>query len=169
MGPQRGHGTATVPGFERGSLADHNPGIDQQTSILVVDDVWGSMGVVVRALQTLHLGQIDRAASASQALKLAASNRYRLVITEVALTDGSGIELLRRLRMMHVMDAIRLMVVTARRDVADVKAAKAAGADAYLIKPFSLNTFRSQVWGLLRPGSDPATLPLSRDTVVLLD
>jgi two-component system OmpR family response regulator len=157
-------------GFERTHLADHNKhDIDPNTAILVVDDVWGSMGVVVRALQTLRLTQIDRAPSASQALKLAAANRYRLVITEVVLPDGSGIELLRRLRMVHVMDAIRLMVVTARRDLADVKAAKVAGADAYLVKPFSLNAFRSQVLGLLRQGSAVETIDLSVGEVTLLD
>jgi two-component system chemotaxis response regulator CheY len=151
-------------------LAAHNKhDIDPNTAILVVDDVWGSMGVVVRALQTLRLTQIDRAPTASQALKLAAANRYRLVITEVVLPDGSGIELLRRLRMMHVMDAIRLMVVTARRDLADVKAAKVAGADAYLIKPFSLNAFRSQVLGLLCQGSADTTTAVSIGEVTLLD
>jgi two-component system chemotaxis response regulator CheY len=141
------------------------------TPILVVDDGWGSMDIVVRALQTLRLLDIDRAASGAAALKFGAKRRYKLAISELTLADGSGLEVLRRLKLFNPIEAPQLMIVTSRRETSLVVAAKKAGVDGYLVKPFALASFRRRIEALLgRSFDELETVQASgHQPVVMLD
>jgi DNA-binding response OmpR family regulator len=59
-----------------------------------------------------------------------------LVLLDVRLPDGSGLDLLRELRAAASADAPRILILSASVLGADRDAAIAAGADAFLAKPF---------------------------------
>lgn len=79
----------------------------------------------------------------ADALRTAATQQIDLALLDVHLPDGSGLDVLRRLRAAgHTADAI---MVTRARDLAVVQAAVALGATQYLVKPFTAATVRAKL------------------------
>ena len=77
--------------------------------------------------------RVVEAATASEALVLASSHNPDLVILDLGLPDGDGLQVTRRLR---EWSTAPIVVVSARGQEADKVAALDAGADDYLTKPF---------------------------------
>ncbi|MFC7328494.1 response regulator [Marinactinospora rubrisoli] len=110
--------------------------------VLVVDDDFMvarvNHGLVQRVAGFTVVGEAHTGAAA-----LAAAERLRpdLVLLDVYLPDMSGLEVLRRLRESPDAGA-DVLVVTAARDVATIRAAMRGGVVHYLIKPFT----REALW-----------------------
>ncbi|MEU2392519.1 response regulator [Streptomyces sp. NPDC007369] len=88
--------------------------------------------------------------SAAEALDFLASHPVELILLDHYLPDGSGLDLVRRLRQLgHRTDVI---MVTAARDLATVQAAMRLGALQYLVKPFTFAGLRTRLeaYGILR-------------------
>jgi two-component system response regulator QseB len=86
-----------------------------------------------------------------QAAKLAleaAPGAYALVLLDLGLPRKSGLDLLREIR--RGGDRVRVLIVTARDAVTDRVAGLDAGADDYLVKPFSLDELAARMRALLR-------------------
>jgi DNA-binding response OmpR family regulator len=77
-----------------------------------------------------------------------AAGAYALVILDLGLPRKSGLDLLKELR--RAGNKTRVLVVTARDAVADRVAGLDAGADDYLVKPFSLEELAARLRALLR-------------------
>ena len=77
-----------------------------------------------------------------------AEGAYALVLLDLGLPRKSGLELLRELR--RAGNKVRVLVVTARDAVTDRVAGLDAGADDYLVKPFSLDELAARMRALLR-------------------
>lgn len=80
---------------------------------------------------------LDSAASGYAGLALAAEHVYDVIVLDVMLPGLSGIEVCRKLRA-ELNDATPVLMLTARDTVQDKEAGFNAGADDYLVKPFSL-------------------------------
>jgi response regulator of citrate/malate metabolism len=95
-------------------------------------------------LERLGLTVIGIARSGREALRVLAEHpEIALVVLDMNLPDGHGLELLRRIRAAgHGADVI---AVTAARDVEVVRQAVAQGVVAYVIKPFTQRSFRSKI------------------------
>lgn len=76
--------------------------------------------------------------------------RPALVILDVGLPDGSGLDLCRRIRAHAVLSATPVVVLTARGDIKDKVMGFDAGADHYLVKPIQIAELRLWVSALLR-------------------
>ena len=87
---------------------------------------WSSVPIVV-------LSARDREAEKIEALVEAASHNPDLVVLDLGLPDGDGVDLTRRLR---AWSGMPIIVVSARDQEKDKVAALDAGADDYLTKPF---------------------------------
>lgn len=59
----------------------------------------------------------------------------RLTLVDLKLTNGNGVELIRRLRANRQLDCMPVLMLTTSDNPTDVRAAFAAGANAYVIKP----------------------------------
>jgi DNA-binding response OmpR family regulator len=79
--------------------------------------------------------------SAQQALQTLGAGRVDVLVTELDLPDGSGIDLISRVRTSPAMRNILLMALTHRASVASKVAAFLAGADDYLVKPVTAEEF----------------------------
>jgi DNA-binding response OmpR family regulator len=77
-----------------------------------------------------------------------ADNAYALVLLDLGLPKKSGLELLRDLR--RAGNKVRVLIVTARDAVTDRVAGLDAGADDYLVKPFSLDELAARMRAVLR-------------------
>src|SRR5690606_15017134 len=97
--------------------------------------------------------------------------RFDLVILDLMLPDGSGFDLLGRMRRRG--DPIPVIVLSSRDDEADRVSALETGADDYVTKPFSPREIVARVRAVLRraapsPAADrlePVTLDLERRRV----
>ena len=86
-----------------------------------------------------------------QAAKLAldtADGAYALVLLDLGLPRKSGLDLLKEIR--RAGNKVRVLIVTARDVVTDRVAGLDAGADDYLVKPFSLDELAARMRALLR-------------------
>lgn len=84
----------------------------------------------------------------ADALRAVTEHRPDLVLLDLYLPDMSGIDVLRRLRAPDEPDAgtpADVLVITALRDLDNVRAALHGGAMYYLIKPFNLTALREQL------------------------
>lgn len=132
--------------------------------LLVVDDHREVLDLVTRALERDDHDVVAvtsaRAAEASLAVRPA-----DIIVLDVALPDGSGVELCRQLREQGLNTPILLLTahsaVDRRVDGLD------AGADDFLGKPFAVAELRARVRALGRRGGTPKELKIVRGPVTL--
>jgi CheY-like chemotaxis protein len=113
-------------------------------SILVVDDEPAFCDVVCEVLRMFGF-DTRQALSASVALKLLATHKPDLILTDLTMPGIDGLHLLRRLRATPAWSHIPTIAVSALGSPEEQSAAKQAGADAYLAKPFSVDQLRMAV------------------------
>lgn len=127
----------------------------QPASILVVDDEPD-----LRTLYELTLlregYRVETAADIAQARQMLAHNRYEVVITDMRLPDGFGMELLHDLRKQQRTE--RCLVMTAYGSAENAVEALRAGAFDYLTKPVDLKQFRAVVASAIQ-GTDSVLAP----------
>lgn len=88
--------------------------------------------------------QVEAAASIQEAWAHLAARRFDLVITDMRLPDGSGIDLLKGVRAQQRRE--RCIVITAYGSAENAVESLKAGAFDYLTKPVDLKQFRAVVW-----------------------
>lgn len=120
-------------------------------SILVVDDE-----ADLRELYELTLARegysVDTAESVEAAWRLMQHTRYELLITDMRLPDGLGLDLIHKLEQAGRRE--RVLVITAFGSAENAVDALKAGAFDYLTKPVDLRRFR-QVVGSALGGASP--------------
>lgn len=103
--------------------------------ILLVEDEPQLADQVARALiRSGH--EVVRANDGPTALREVTSRRFDLVVLDVNLPGFDGFELLTRIRAAGI--PVRVLMLTARSEVADRVSGLKAGADDYLTKPFAM-------------------------------
>jgi two-component system OmpR family response regulator len=115
--------------------------------ILVVDDDAKLAGLLRRAL-TEHGQATDVAARAEDALWMARAHEYDALVLDVMLPGMNGFDLCRALREDGVWTPV--LMLTARDGIADRVRGLDAGADDYLVKPFSLAELLARLRALVR-------------------
>ena len=94
-----------------------------------------------------------------QAWETLAEKRFDLLILDVNLPDGSGLDLLRQVR--AAGDATPVILLTANDLELDEVTGLEAGADDYITKPFSLAVLRARVNAQLRRGAPTVSQTIS--------
>ena len=125
--------------------------------MLVVEDEARMAGLLKRALQE-EGHAVDVAADGPEGLWLATENPYEAIVLDVMLPGLDGVQLCRRLR--ESGSWVPVLMLTARDGVGDRVQGLDAGADDYLVKPFSLLELAARLRALARRDgrSRPAVL-----------
>jgi DNA-binding response OmpR family regulator len=136
---------------ERGGLGRTNQSqLRSAARILLVEDDAAIAGTVGDALRSEGY-DIDVASTRQRAGAAADVARYDLIILDLGLPDGDGLELLRRWR--GGDRAVPVIAVTARGGIEDRICGLDAGADDYIAKPFEMGELSARVRAVLRrPG-----------------
>ena len=121
-----------------------------QKILLLEDDAALGSGIQL-ALQSQTM-QITLCTTLEQARRALSLSPFDLLILDVNLPDGSGLELLRQLRKSRDVPVILL---TANDMEMDIVTGLESGADDYISKPFSLAVLRARVNAQLRRGAHP--------------
>jgi two-component system cell cycle response regulator DivK len=106
---------------------------------------------LINDLLELDGHRVTWARDGGEALRLARSQAPPLLLLDLHLPVTSGREVLRSLRAEPGAGAMKIMVLSADAMVGTRDEVLAAGADAYLAKPFDLRAFRDLVRELLGP------------------
>jgi two-component system, OmpR family, KDP operon response regulator KdpE len=114
--------------------------------LLVVEDDERIRTALIRALRERGHA-VSSAGTALAGLQLAVEERPDLVVLDLGLPDLDGGELLRMLR---AVSAVPVIVATARDDDGSVVRALDAGADDYVVKPFSAGQLEARIRAVLR-------------------
>jgi DNA-binding response OmpR family regulator len=93
--------------------------------------------------------QTMTAQDGNEALRLAGEFQPDLVVLDLMLPGLSGIDVSRQLRADAAQTRPKVLMLTARGAASDVARGKSAGADAYMVKPFSTKDLLGQVHRLL--------------------
>ncbi|MFK5600603.1 response regulator [Methylobacterium sp. HMF5984] len=135
--------------------------------MLVVDDV-PLIRVVVRAtLEQVGLTDVHEAADGAAALAMMNQRRYGLVIADWNMHPMTGYELLRQVRDDPQLRETPFVIMTTKEQAHCFVAARRAGVNACLIKPFMPAALREtieQVWSVTQ---SPATGTREAATVLL--
>ena len=116
-------------------------------NILVIEDDAEISAFVSRGLQRAGYG-VDCAADGHKGEEMARSAIYDAAIVDLMLPGQSGLELIEHLREVKVKTPI--IVLSAKRSLADKVTCLRHGADDYLAKPFDLPELLARVEALLR-------------------
>lgn len=104
---------------------------------MVIDDSRAMRIMLGRQLQELGY-RVDDAPDGRQALDLlAGSNRRDLVVVDWNMPEMNGLQFILAVRADPRFSGVRLLVVTSESEMTQMTSALAAGADEYLMKPFT--------------------------------
>lgn len=123
--------------------------LDFSMPILVVDDYQTMIRILRNLLKQIGFREIDDASDGSTALTRLRIRPYGLVITDWNMQPMTGYELLRHARAEETLRTTPFIMVTAESKMENVIAAKNAGANNYIVKPFTLHTLRAKIEAVL--------------------
>ena len=132
--------------------------------LLVEDD--RMIGDSLRAALRLEGHAVDWVRDAKAAHTTLATERFDLVLLDLGLPEGDGLDVLRALRAQR--NDTPVIVLTARDGTGDRVAGLDAGADDYLVKPFEFDELLARMRAVLRRHGGRAE-PLLRCGDVTLD
>jgi two-component system chemotaxis response regulator CheY len=118
---------------------------DASMSILIVDDYNTMVRIIRNLLKQLGFNNVDDANDGTAALAKMREKQYGLVISDWNMTPMTGYDLLREIRADPVLRATRFIMVTAESKTDNVIAAKKAGVDNYIVKPFNAQTLQHKI------------------------
>jgi two-component system, OmpR family, response regulator RegX3 len=114
--------------------------------ILIAEDEPAISDAVAYALRSEGY-DVEAVPDGESALEATRSSGYDLLVLDLMLPDVSGLEVCRRLR---VESAVPILMLTARTAEVDRVLGLEAGADDYVVKPFSMPELVSRVRAILR-------------------
>ncbi|MGC3872529.1 response regulator [Halomonas sp. GXIMD04776] len=115
--------------------------------ILLIEDA-PTLGEAVRDQIAEDGHAVDWMQTLEEAKACLATTAYDLLLLDLLLPDGNGLDLLRRYR--RAGDTTPVIILTARDQISDRIAGLNAGADDYLVKPFDLSELSARIAAVAR-------------------
>jgi two-component system chemotaxis response regulator CheY len=113
--------------------------------VLIVDDYKTMIRIIRNLLKQLGFANVDEAGDGSAALNMMREKDYGLVISDWNMEPMTGYELLREVRADDRLSRTPFIMVTAESKTDNVVAAKKAGVNNYIVKPFNAATLKAKI------------------------
>ncbi|WP_203292743.1 response regulator [Maricaulis parjimensis] len=123
--------------------------VEMTMPILVVDDYKTMIRIIRNLLKQIGFENVDEAADGQEAYQKMQENKYGLVISDWNMEPMTGYELLQKVRADESMKATPFIMVTAESKTENVVAAKRAGVNNYIVKPFNAGTLKAKMAAVL--------------------
>ncbi len=123
--------------------------VDKTMNVLVVDDYKSMIRIVRGLLNQLGFHNVDEALDGPSALALIRSKTYGLVLSDWNMQPMTGLELLKEVRADERTKTLPFVMVTAEAKAENVVAARQAGVNNYVIKPFTLAVLKQKLTAVL--------------------
>lgn len=125
-------------------------------TIVTIDDDAATRRVLAGALAAERWNSIE-ADNLASGLEACESTKPDLILLDVNLPDGDGIELCHRLKSHAKLRHIPVLIMTGEATAADSRiSGMEAGADDYVLKPFSLKELMGRIKVILRRTNRPS-------------
>lgn len=123
--------------------------VDLSMRVLIVDDYKTMLRIIRGLLNQLGFRNIDEALSGGQALEKLRAKEFGMVLSDWNMEPMNGIELLKEVRADQELKHIPFIMVTSESRTENVTAAKKAGVNNYIIKPFNAGTLKIKISAVL--------------------
>lgn len=125
--------------------------VRNMASILVIEDEQRIREeLATRLSERGH--DVESVGTAMDGVRLAVSGDHDVVVLDLGLPDLDGAE---ALRMIRAVSQVPVVVATARDDEADIIRVLDAGADDYVVKPYSADHLAARIRAVMRRSGDP--------------
>ena len=119
--------------------------VDLSMPILVVYDYNTMIRIIRNLLKQIGFNDVDEAVDGTVALGKMREKRYSLIISDWNMEPMTGYELLKEVRQDPGLAKTPFIMVTAESNTDHVIAAKKAGVNNYIVKPFNAQTLMSKI------------------------
>jgi two-component system chemotaxis response regulator CheY len=123
--------------------------VDMEMNILIVDDYKTMLRIVENLLKQLGFKNIHQATDGEAALKLLREGTFGMVISDWNMQPMTGLQLLKEVRADGKLKAMPFIMVTAESKTENVLAAKQAGVNNYIVKPFNAETLKQKMTAVI--------------------
>ena len=123
--------------------------VDLSMPVLVVDDYKTMIRIIRNLLKQLGFNNVDDAADGTEALAKMKGKKYGLVISDWNMEPMTGYELLKEVRSDDQLKPTPFIMITAESKTENVIAAKKAGVNNYIVKPFNAATLKTKISAVL--------------------
>ncbi|WP_284734410.1 response regulator [Sphingosinicella terrae] len=114
-------------------------------NVIIVDDQGQMRTLVQRILEGFGITGIRCTASPVEALALARSGRFQLVISDYTMPEMDGLELLARIRKDPATNNPHVIMLTGSGERSIVEKAVSLGVSDYVVKPFRAADLRAKI------------------------
>lgn len=125
--------------------------VDMGMKILVVDDYKTMIRILTNLLKQLGFSDIEDASDGGAALLKLRNGSFDLIVSDWNMEPMTGLDLLREVRADAKMKDTAFLMVTAESKTENVIAAKEAGVNNYIVKPFNAETLKGKLVSILGP------------------
>jgi two-component system, chemotaxis family, chemotaxis protein CheY len=119
--------------------------LNSSIRVLVVDDVASMRNILCLMLNRLGFESVEAVENAEQAIQKLQQAEFGLVISDWQMDGMTGLDLLNKIREAPTLQHIPTILVSAQSSELNSAAAKSAGAQGYLVKPFRLDILKSTI------------------------
>ena len=119
--------------------------VDISMPILVVDEYNTMIRIIRNLLRQLGFENVDEASDGSSALERLREKKYGLIISDWNMEPMTGYDLLKEVRSDPELKTTPFIMVTAESKTENVIAAKKAGVNNYIVKPFNAQTLKTKI------------------------
>jgi len=123
--------------------------VDMNMPILIIDDYKTMLRIIRNLLKQLGFDNVDEATDGSAALAKMRTRQYGLVISDWNMEPMTGYQLLQEVRADEALKATPFIMITAESKTDNVIAAKKAGVNNYIAKPFNAATLKTKMAAVL--------------------
>ncbi|MDP6350745.1 MAG: response regulator [Alphaproteobacteria bacterium] len=120
--------------------------VEKDMNILIVDDYKTMLRIVTNLLRQLGFNNVSEALDGAEALtKLREDTEFGLIISDWNMEPMTGLQLLKEVRADENLKHTPFIMITAESKTENVIAAKEAGVNNYIVKPFNAETLRGKM------------------------
>lgn len=120
------------------------------TPVLIVDDQRTMLRIIRSLLNQIGFMHVEEALDGTKALELMKTNNYGLILSDWNMEVMSGLDFLKAVRAMENGKDIPFIMITAESKTENVIAARQAGVNNYIIKPFNADTLKAKIESVLK-------------------
>lgn len=119
--------------------------MDKSIKILVVDDFPTMRRIVRNLLKELGFENVDEAEDGAVALDKLQGGNFQFVVSDWNMPNMDGLTLLKTIRADATLSQLPVLMVTAEAKKENIIAAAQAGANGYVVKPFTAATLEEKL------------------------
>lgn len=123
--------------------------VDMNMAILIVDDYKTMLRIIRNLLRQLGFANVDEASDGATALQKLRRGDFGLVISDWNMEPMTGLQLLKEVRTDSKLKSTPFIMVTAESKTENVIAAKKAGVNNYIVKPFNAATLKTKMTAVI--------------------